>query len=99
VNVVGNKTADKLAKESNLRETIRDRCLTFLEIASHVKLQVNSLWSVAPRHMWYECNRPGATLTEASSRGIEMARARLHSGHLRVQCHVSGLKVFPTCPK
>ena len=40
------------------------------------------------------CNKPGAALIKGNSRYIQMALAKFHSGFLRVQCHMLGIKVF-----
>ena len=88
-----------MAKEGSLKDIVSDACLTYSEIASRVQMNISTLWRIAPSHGWYECDHPGAALIRTGNRCIQTALARFRSGHLRTLRHVSGLKVFPPCPK
>ena len=43
-----NAIAYELAREGSLKYSKRDGCLTFFEIASRVKQDINALWRVTP---------------------------------------------------
>ncbi|GFW42178.1 hypothetical protein TNCV_1206341 [Trichonephila clavipes] len=72
-------------------------CLTFSEIATRVKQDINSFWNRAPVHEWHERNHPGAVLLETGSRRDEIARAGFHSEHTQAEQLVAGVPSCPNC--
>ncbi|GFW61235.1 hypothetical protein TNCV_3377501 [Trichonephila clavipes] len=56
------------------------------------------LLKARPRTSGYEGNRRDAVLLGTSSGRVETTLAWLRSGHTRAQRHVTGPKVYPSCP-
>ena len=94
MSVNGNKIVDELARDGSLKNANNDGCLTFLEIVSHGKQDINALWRVVPVHEWYACNRPGTALIKGNRRCIRMAHTKIHSRHLHVCNTCLQLKSF-----
>ena len=68
-----NEIADELARESSLKDSNIDGCLTFSKIASRVKQDVNALWRITPVHDRYACKSPGVALTKGNTKCIQKA--------------------------
>ena len=90
MNVCGNEIADELAREGSIKDANSDGCLTFLEIGSPVKQDINALWRVASVHEWHASNRPGVALIKEINRCIQTVHAKFCGGYLRVQRYELG---------
>ncbi|GFW08108.1 hypothetical protein TNCV_2978751 [Trichonephila clavipes] len=49
----GNDIADSLAKSATADALRGDACLTFAELSSIKRMELNALWRVPPAHSWY----------------------------------------------
>ncbi|GFV99555.1 RNase H domain-containing protein [Trichonephila clavipes] len=54
----GNEIADILAKSATADTLKGKACLTFTELCSIKRMELNALWRVSPSHPWYFGNRP-----------------------------------------
>ncbi|GFW85803.1 RNase H domain-containing protein [Trichonephila clavipes] len=84
VNINRNDIADGLAREGRHKDSVIGACLTFSEIATQVKQDISSSWSVA--------------FLRTGSRRDETTLVRFNSGHTGAQWHVESLKVYFSCP-
>ncbi|GFT09932.1 transposable element Tcb1 transposase [Trichonephila clavipes] len=54
----GNEIADSLAKFATADGLRGDTCLTFAELTSIKRMELNALWGVPPGHLWYFERKP-----------------------------------------
>ena len=97
--ICGNEIADELVREGGLKGANNNSCLTFLEIASCVKWDINAFYKVDPVYERYACNRLGAALSKGNIRRIEIDIAIFGGGHLCVQHRLLRIKVSPLYPQ
>ncbi|GFX25895.1 RNase H domain-containing protein [Trichonephila clavipes] len=92
----GNEIADTLAKASTRELPEPSAPLTFLEIFSRTKHQNKNDW-ISPltlEHHWYQCSRPGGSLTHGFTRQDQTLQARFRSGQIKSMKFSEGRKGF-----
>ncbi|XP_071041935.1 uncharacterized protein [Parasteatoda tepidariorum] len=99
VDFKGNEIADTLAKAGACESSVPLAPLTLLEIFSKIKHKNKITWSVPPKHPWYQCSRPGASLAQANKRNkkasIDIATSdQLYFDEWRARLRSQALKYF-----
>ncbi|GFV57170.1 RNase H domain-containing protein [Trichonephila clavipes] len=83
IDLEGNEIADTLAKAGTCEVPEPLAPLTFLEIFSRTKHQNKTAWITPPEHHWYQCSRPGGSLSHGFTRQDQTLLARFQSGRIK----------------
>jgi len=81
--ILGNETADQLAKLGTTAQQTSQQPLTASEQKSRRIAQVKKSWRDNLNHHWYVESSPGATIALQLSREEQTTLSRMKSGHLR----------------
>src|SRR5579859_6078111 len=95
--ILGNETADQLAKLGTNAQLTSEQPLTASEQKSRRFAQIKKSWKDDVNHHWYVESSPGATIALQLSREEQTALSRMKSGHLRSMRFINGTKHFPQC--
>ncbi|GFX50427.1 RNase H domain-containing protein, partial [Trichonephila clavipes] len=96
VGIEANERADFLDRTAAV-EGVRTRGnLTFYEISTISKLELNRQIKTPPSHAWYFAKCPGESF-RLSSRPLQSTYSRFLSGHTRALRFSNGQKTFPEC--
>ncbi|GFX98801.1 putative RNA-directed DNA polymerase from transposon BS [Trichonephila clavipes] len=93
--IEGNERADFLARTAVEGVSPRGN-LTFSEISTISKLELNRQMKTPPSHAWYFAKCPGESF-RPSSRPLQSTYSRFLSGHTRALRFSNGQKTFPEC--
>ncbi|GFX99677.1 RNase H domain-containing protein [Trichonephila clavipes] len=94
VGIEGNERADFLARTAAVEGVIPRGNLTFSEISTISKLELNRQIKIPPSHAWYFAKCPGESF-RFSSRPLQSTYSRFLSGHTRALRFSNGQKTFP----
>ncbi|GFT70823.1 RNase H domain-containing protein [Trichonephila clavipes] len=96
VGIEGNERADFLARTAAVEGVSPRGNLTFSEISTISKLELNRQIKTPPSHAWYFAKCPGESF-RLSSRPLQSTYSRFLSGHTRALRFSNGQKTFPEC--
>ncbi|GFV59126.1 putative RNA-directed DNA polymerase from transposon BS [Trichonephila clavipes] len=96
VGIKGNERADFLARTAAVEGVSPRGNLTFSEISTISKLELNRQIKTPPSHAWYLAKCPGESF-RLSSRPLQSTYSRFLSGHTRALRFSNGQKTFPEC--
>ncbi|GFV78163.1 RNase H domain-containing protein [Trichonephila clavipes] len=96
VGIEGNERADFLARTAAVEGVSQRGNLTFSEISTISKLELNRQIKTPPNHEWYFAKCPGESF-RLSSRPFQSTYSRFLSGHTRALRFSNGQKTFPEC--
>ncbi|GFX73757.1 RNase H domain-containing protein [Trichonephila clavipes] len=96
VGIEGNERADFLARTAAVEGASPRGNLTFSEISTISKLELNRQIKTPTSHAWYFAKSPGESF-RLSSRPLQFTYSRLLSGHTRALRFSNGQKSFPEC--
>ncbi|GFW28134.1 putative RNA-directed DNA polymerase from transposon BS [Trichonephila clavipes] len=94
--IEGNERADFLARTAAVEDVSPRGNLTFSEISTISKLELNRQIKTPPSHAWYFAKCPGESF-RLSSRPLQSTYSRFLSGHIRALRFSNGQKTFPEC--
>ena len=97
VDLIGNEIADTLARAGTGETSAPSARLTFSEIHSKIKHMNRTSWIVPPVHHWFQCPRPGGSLSQGFNRQEQTTLARFRSGHLQTMKFTEGTRSFKIC--
>ncbi|GFY30936.1 RNase H domain-containing protein [Trichonephila clavipes] len=97
VDLEGNEITDTLAKAGACDFPEPSAPLAFLEIFSRTKHQNKTAWIFPPEHHWYQCSRPGGSLSHGFKRRDQTLLAHFRSGHLKTMKFLEGFKSLEIC--
>ncbi|GFS88541.1 RNase H domain-containing protein [Trichonephila clavipes] len=95
----GNEIADSLAKSATTDALRGDACLTFDELSSIKRTELNALWRVTPAHPWYFGRNPRWCHQLNIPKDRKTAISRFFRGHIKYLTFEHLQKVFPECNK
>ncbi|GFS72493.1 putative RNA-directed DNA polymerase from transposon BS [Trichonephila clavipes] len=96
VGIEGNERADFLVRTAAVEGVSPRGNLTFSEISTISKLELNRQIKTPPSHAWYFAKCPGESF-RLSSRPLPTTYSRFLSGHTRALRFSNGQKTFPEC--
>ncbi|GFV50237.1 RNase H domain-containing protein [Trichonephila clavipes] len=96
VGIEGNERADFLDRTAAVECVSPRGNLTFSEISTISKLELNRQIKTPPSHAWYFAKCPGESFRH-SSRPLQSTYSRFLSGHTRALRFSNGQKTFPEC--
>ncbi|GFX78476.1 transposable element Tc3 transposase [Trichonephila clavipes] len=96
IDLEGNEIADTLAKAGACEVPEPSAPFTVLEIFSRTKHQ-NKTALIPPEHHWYQCSRPGGSLSHGFTRQYQTILAYFRSGHIKTITFSEGCKSFEMC--
>ncbi|GFY06510.1 RNase H domain-containing protein [Trichonephila clavipes] len=96
VDLEGNEIADTLAKAGACVVPEQSAPLTIFEIFFRTKHQNKTAW-ITPAYHWYQCFRPGGSLTHGFTRQDQTLLARFRSGRIKTMKFSEGCKSFEMC--
>ncbi|GFV66400.1 uncharacterized protein TNCV_4898811 [Trichonephila clavipes] len=96
VGIEGNERPDFLARTAAVEGVSPRGNLTFSEISTISKLELNRQIKIPPSHAWYFAKCPGESF-RLSSRPLQSTYSRFLSGHTRTLRFSNGQKTFPEC--
>ncbi|GFV78720.1 probable RNA-directed DNA polymerase from transposon BS [Trichonephila clavipes] len=96
VGIEGNKRTDFLARTAAVEGVSPRGNLTFSEISTISKLELNRLIKTPPSHAWYFAKCPDEFF-RLSSRPLQSTYSRFLSGHTRALRFSNGQKTFLEC--
>ncbi|GFW04221.1 RNase H domain-containing protein [Trichonephila clavipes] len=96
VGIEGNERADFLARTAAVEGVSPRGNLTFSEISTISKLELNRQNKTPHSHAWYFAKCPGVSF-RLSSRPLQSTYSRFLSGHTRALRFSNGQKTFPEC--
>ncbi|GFX64610.1 putative RNA-directed DNA polymerase from transposon BS [Trichonephila clavipes] len=96
VGIEGNERADFLDGTAAVEGVGSRGNLTFSEISTISKLELNRKIKTPPSHAWYFAKCPGESF-RLSSRPLQFTSSRFLSGHTRALRFSNGQKTFPKC--
>ncbi|GFY12932.1 RNase H domain-containing protein [Trichonephila clavipes] len=96
VGIEGNERADFLARTAAVEGVSPRGNLTFSEISTISKLDLNRQIKTPPSHAWYFAKCPGESF-RLINRPLQSTYSRFLSGHTRALRLSNGQKTFPEC--
>ncbi|GFX49121.1 RNase H domain-containing protein [Trichonephila clavipes] len=96
VGIEGNEIADFLARTAAVEGVSPRGNLTFSEISTISKLELNRQIKTPPSHAWYFAKCPGESF-RLSSRPLQSTYSKFLSGRTRALRFSNGQKTFPEC--
>ncbi|GFX96973.1 RNase H domain-containing protein [Trichonephila clavipes] len=96
VGIEGNERVDFLARTAAVEGVSPRGNLTFSEISTISKLELNRQIKTPPSHTWYFAKCPGESF-RLSSRPLQSTYSRFLSRHTRALRFSNGQKTFPEC--
>ncbi|GFU42983.1 putative RNA-directed DNA polymerase from transposon BS [Trichonephila clavipes] len=96
VGIEGSERADFLARTAAVEGVSPKGNLTFSEISTISKYELNRQIKTPPSHAWYFAKCPGESF-RLSSRPLQSTYSRFLSGHTRALRFSNGQKIFPEC--
>ncbi|GFX82332.1 uncharacterized protein TNCV_2870131 [Trichonephila clavipes] len=96
VGIEGDERADFLARTAAVEGVSPRGNLTFSEISTISKLELNRQIKTPPSHAWYFAKCPDESF-RLSSRPLQSTYSRFLSGHTRALKFYNGQKTFPEC--
>ena len=97
VGLNGNEIADSLAKAASADSMHDNAKLTYSEISSIKRKELNTLWRVPPAHPWYFGKRPRWCHSLNISRKQQTTLSRFLSGHIKSLAFQQGERLFSEC--
>ncbi|GFU00266.1 RNase H domain-containing protein [Trichonephila clavipes] len=97
VGIEGKERADFLTRTAAVEGVSPRGNLTFSEISTISKLELNRQIKTPPSHAWYFAKCPGESF-RLSSRPLQSTYSRFLSGHTRALRFSNGQMTFPECP-
>ncbi|GFY30131.1 probable RNA-directed DNA polymerase from transposon BS [Trichonephila clavipes] len=96
VGIEGNERADFLARTAAVEGVSPRGNLTFSDLSTISKLELNRPNKTPPSHAWYFAKCPGESF-RLSSRPLQSTYSRFMSGHTRAPRFSNGQNTFPEC--